>query len=216
MRQTSSELAGRVAGYIFVLATMGLAVVFYYGYASFFELGAACPLCITMYVSVAGIFLVSAAAATSLTPIPARLGEDLSRADEESARDDDDRRVGGGVDCVARAVSASGGVRAPADRSDGRRGPEPPLETLTPEQIAEWDKYLDVADAGRRSRVCCQRVRRRCCSSSSTTISARRADRHGRCTAASSRSTKRNIRASSCSRRGICRSSRSAGCSSTT
>ena len=50
MRQTSSELAGRVAGYIFVLATAGLAVVFYYGYASFFKLGAACPLCITMYV----------------------------------------------------------------------------------------------------------------------------------------------------------------------
>src|SRR5215208_5695103 len=49
MRQTSSDLAGRVAGYIFVLATMGLAVVFYYGYASFFVLGAACPLCMTMY-----------------------------------------------------------------------------------------------------------------------------------------------------------------------
>src|SRR5918993_5757636 len=77
MRHTSSELAGRVAGYIFVLGTIGLAVVFYYGYASFFVLGTACPLCMAMYVSVAGIFLASAAAATSLTAIPARLGEDL-------------------------------------------------------------------------------------------------------------------------------------------
>ncbi len=78
MRHASSELAGRVAGYIFVLATVGLAAVFYYGYASFFVLGTACPLCMAMYVSVAGIFLASAAAATSLTAIPAKLGEDVT------------------------------------------------------------------------------------------------------------------------------------------
>ena len=72
MRHTSSELAGRVAGYIFVLATIGLAVVFYYGHASFYVLETACPLCIAMYVAVAGIFLASAAAATSLTAIHPR------------------------------------------------------------------------------------------------------------------------------------------------
>ncbi len=77
MRHTSSEIAGRIAGYIFVLATVGLAVVFYYGYASFFVLGTACPLCMVMYASVAGIFLVAAAAATSLTGIPAHLGDDV-------------------------------------------------------------------------------------------------------------------------------------------
>ena len=52
----SSELAGRVAGYIFVLATIGLAAVFYFGYASFFVLGAACPLCMTMYAAWLGSF----------------------------------------------------------------------------------------------------------------------------------------------------------------
>ena len=39
MRQRNSELAGRIAGYIFVLATIGLAAVFYFAYASFFVLG---------------------------------------------------------------------------------------------------------------------------------------------------------------------------------
>src|SRR5688572_12903683 len=78
MRQPKSELAGRVAGYIFLLATVGLAAVFYFAYASFMVLGQACPVCITMYASVAGIFLVSASAASSLTSIPARLGDDLA------------------------------------------------------------------------------------------------------------------------------------------
>jgi len=141
MRQTSSELAGRVAGYIFVLATMGLAVVFYYGYASFFKLGAACPICITMYVSVAGIFLTSAAAATSLTAIPARLGEDLTGLTKSQSA------TTLAVAWVAASIAllvlfphpeAFGGQASTVDAA-----PAPPLETLTPEQIDEWDKFLD-------------------------------------------------------------------------
>ena len=53
-----------VAGYIFLLATVGLSAVLYLGYASFFVLQKACPLCMTMYVSVIGIFIVSGAAAS--------------------------------------------------------------------------------------------------------------------------------------------------------
>ena len=151
MRQTSSELAGRVAGYIFVLATAGLAVVFYYGYASFFKLGAACPICMTMYAAVAGIFLVSAAAATSLTAIPARLGEDLTGLTKSQS----------GTTLAVAWVAASIAllVLFPHPDQFGSTGPsaveaatEAPLETLTPEQITEWDKYLDsrvpVTEAG--------------------------------------------------------------------
>jgi uncharacterized membrane protein len=144
MRQTSSELAGRVAGYIFVLATVGLAVVFYYGYASFFKLGAACPLCITMYVSVAGIFLTSAAAATSLTAIPARLGEDISGLTKSQA--------GTTLTVAWLAASIALLVLFPHPDAFGSQvastvgvapQPQPPAEVLAPEQIAEWDKYLD-------------------------------------------------------------------------
>ena len=151
MRQPSSELAGRVAGYIFVLATAGLAVVFYYGYASFFKLGAACPICMTMYAAVAGIFLVSAAAATSLTAIPARLGEDLTGLTKSQS----------GTTLAVAWVAASIAllVLFPRPGQFGSTGPsaveaatEAPLETLTPEQITEWDKYLDsrvpVTEAG--------------------------------------------------------------------
>ena len=142
MRHTSSELAGRVAGYIFVLATTGLAVVFYYGYASFFKLGAACPICMTMYAAVAGIFLVSAAAATSLTAIPARLGEDLSGLTKSQS----------GTTIAVAWVAASIAllVLFPHPQEFGsaaaqtiEAAPEAPLEALTPEQTAEWDRFLD-------------------------------------------------------------------------
>ena len=142
MRQTSSELAGRVAGYIFLLGTVGLAAVFYFAYASFFVLGQACPLCMTMYVSVAGIFLASAAAATSLTAIPSRLGEDVKGLTRSQA---------GTTLTVAWLAAAialvvlfprdeilAGGT----DSTVAEAIPEPELETLSPEQIAEWDKYL--------------------------------------------------------------------------
>ena len=141
MRHTASELAGRVAGYIFVLATLGLAAVFYYGYASFVDLKVACPLCMTMYASVAGIFLVSAAAATSLTSIPARLGEDLRALTRSQS----------GTTLTVAWIAASIVLIAffpreetfdAATPSEVAATPDPELETLTADQMAEWNRYL--------------------------------------------------------------------------
>src|SRR5688500_1884624 len=73
MRVPASEHAKRMAGYVFVLSTLGLAAVFYFAYASFFVLKQACPLCMAMYVSVVGIFLVSAKTAGPLNTLPSRL-----------------------------------------------------------------------------------------------------------------------------------------------
>jgi uncharacterized membrane protein/protein-disulfide isomerase len=78
MRAPSSEAASRAAGYVFVLSTIGLAAVFYFAYTSFFVLRQACPLCLTMYVSVVATFLLSAAAAGSLKELPRRLASDLA------------------------------------------------------------------------------------------------------------------------------------------
>jgi protein-disulfide isomerase len=95
-----------------------------------------------MYVSVAGIFLVSAAAATSLTAIPARLGEDLSGLTKSQS----------GTSMTVAWVAASIAllVLFPHPQEFGsaaaqtiEAAPEPPLETLAPEQIAEWDRYLE-------------------------------------------------------------------------
>ena len=77
MRPAGSDKAGRVAGYIFVLSTIGLAGVLYLGYASFFVLRQMCPLCLTMYVAVIGLFLVSGAVASDLSALPGRVGRDL-------------------------------------------------------------------------------------------------------------------------------------------
>jgi uncharacterized membrane protein/protein-disulfide isomerase len=46
-------------GYLFVLSTIGLAMVLYLGYASLFILHTICPFCITTYVAVIGLFIVS-------------------------------------------------------------------------------------------------------------------------------------------------------------
>jgi uncharacterized membrane protein len=77
MNPPRSDKAGRVAGYIFVLSTIGLAAVLYLGYASFFVLRQMCPLCLMMYVSVIGLFLVSGAAASDLSALPRRVGGDI-------------------------------------------------------------------------------------------------------------------------------------------
>ena len=141
MRQASSELAGRIAGYIFLLGTVGLAAVFYFAYASFFVLGHACPLCMTMYASVVGIFLVSAAAATSLTTIPSRLGEDLSGLTRSHTATT--LAVAWLAASIALVVLFPREQVLSAEQATADAPPEPVLETLTPEQLAEWNKYLD-------------------------------------------------------------------------
>ena len=70
MRNPGSEQAERVSGYLFVLATLGLAAVFYFAYASFVVLRQLCPVCLTMYVSVIGIFIVAAKSKAPLGALP--------------------------------------------------------------------------------------------------------------------------------------------------
>jgi uncharacterized membrane protein len=54
--------ADSAPAYIFALSTLGLAIVLYLGYASFFVLKEVCPLCLTTYVAVIGVFVVSGGA----------------------------------------------------------------------------------------------------------------------------------------------------------
>ena len=67
-----------VGAYIFALSTVGLAVVLYLAYASFFVLKAVCLLCVGTYAAVIGLFIVSGAASTvPLSRLPSRLSRDL-------------------------------------------------------------------------------------------------------------------------------------------
>ena len=65
-------------GYLFVLSTMALAVILYLGYMSIVRLKMYCPLCLTTYAAVIGLFLVSGAATTfPMTTLPRRASRDL-------------------------------------------------------------------------------------------------------------------------------------------
>ena len=141
MRQPRSESASRVAGYIFLLSIAGLAAVFYFAYASFFVLRQACPLCMTMYASVIGIFLVSASAAGKLSALPSRFGQDLAGVGQNTTA-----ATLAGIWVVAslalvltfpREQAVSAAEAAPDE-------PAAPMETLTPEQQAEWHQWFDA------------------------------------------------------------------------
>jgi uncharacterized membrane protein/protein-disulfide isomerase len=72
------DLSRRVAGYVFLLAMAGLSVVLYLGYASLVVLKTYCIFCLLTYFAVAGIFLISGAAADgSMTDLPRRVVRDL-------------------------------------------------------------------------------------------------------------------------------------------
>jgi uncharacterized membrane protein len=66
-----------IAGYIFVLSTVALAFVLYLAWASFFQLKAVCLLCVTTYVAVIAIFIISGGATKlPMTTLPRRAARD--------------------------------------------------------------------------------------------------------------------------------------------
>jgi len=142
MRQPKSDEAARAAGYVFLLSTVGLAAVFYFAYASFFVLRQACPLCLTMYVSVIGIFLVSSAAAGPLRALQSGVAKDLGGLKGSPAAV---------VLTLVWLVASAGLVLAfPREQAVSAQAASPaasepaiPVETLTPEQVAEVHAWLD-------------------------------------------------------------------------
>jgi uncharacterized membrane protein/protein-disulfide isomerase len=142
MRNPGSEQAERVSGYLFVLATLGLAAVFYFAYASFVVLRQLCPVCLTMYVSVVGIFIVAAKSKAPLGALPSRLGHDLSA-------------LGRSTTAVALTIAwlaASVGlilwfprdqvVTAAEAEAQVQEAPVP-VEVLSPDIIAELQTWYD-------------------------------------------------------------------------
>ena len=66
------------AAYVFALATIGVAVILYLGYTSFFVLRTGCLLCMGTYAAVLGIFVVSGlASSVPMGSLPSRLAGDL-------------------------------------------------------------------------------------------------------------------------------------------
>jgi uncharacterized membrane protein/protein-disulfide isomerase len=65
--------------YMFAASTIGLAIILYLGYAAFFVLKVVCVLCLTTYLAVIGLFIVSGLVSTipPMTTLPRRLFADL-------------------------------------------------------------------------------------------------------------------------------------------
>ncbi|MEQ1895858.1 MAG: thioredoxin domain-containing protein [Vicinamibacterales bacterium] len=77
MRQPASDSAKQVGEYVFLLSVVGLAVVLYYGYTSYFVMQKVCLLCTATYAGVFGVFFVSAGVTSMpFASIPGRLVRD--------------------------------------------------------------------------------------------------------------------------------------------
>jgi uncharacterized membrane protein/protein-disulfide isomerase len=67
-------------GYLFVLSTIGLAIILYLAYAAFFILKALCLLCLGTYIAVIGLFVLSGIVMDyPMTTLPNRLSRDVRR-----------------------------------------------------------------------------------------------------------------------------------------
>ena len=79
LSETSGKSSATVApAYLFALATIGLAVVLYLGWASTFVLKTYCILCLGTYVAVVGLFIVSGSASSEpMSRLPGRLATDV-------------------------------------------------------------------------------------------------------------------------------------------
>lgn len=74
------DVRDSAAGYLFVLSTIGLAIVLYLAYAAFFILKAVCLLCLGTYAAVIGLFVLSGIVMDfPMSTLPKRLGHDLRR-----------------------------------------------------------------------------------------------------------------------------------------
>jgi uncharacterized membrane protein/protein-disulfide isomerase len=137
MRKPASESAKRSAGYVFLLGTVGLAAVFYFAYTSFFVLQTLCPICLTMYVSIVAIFVISAMAAGSLSDLPRRLTTDLTglRSNPTAAT----------LAAVWLVASIALIVFFPTQQqvSAQAQAEEPVLEAISPDELAAWHAWWD-------------------------------------------------------------------------
>jgi uncharacterized membrane protein/protein-disulfide isomerase len=78
--QAEPDLRDSAAGYLFVWSTIGLAVVLYMAYAAFVILKEVCLLCVSTYIAVAGLFIVSGIVMDyPMRTLPNRFGRDMRR-----------------------------------------------------------------------------------------------------------------------------------------
>jgi uncharacterized membrane protein/protein-disulfide isomerase len=137
-----SSAAENLPGYLFAASTIGLAVVLYLGYASFFILKTLCVLCLATYVAVVGLFITAGTATRNpMTNLPSRAMRDLQLLFQTPSA------LGAMVLFLAAAVAGVMLLREPvtsaAELSPGE-APQAaaPMPTPTAAQMKQLEDYL--------------------------------------------------------------------------
>jgi uncharacterized membrane protein/protein-disulfide isomerase len=129
----SARLQQTAASYLFVLSAVGLAVVLYLAYASFFVLREVCPLCVLTYIAVIGLFAVSAREGRkTLSTLPGRIVGDLGAL------------VSSSLATAVAVVFILGASFAIAYFPRQEERPVVQLQTLSPNQRAELERWFEV------------------------------------------------------------------------
>jgi len=139
----SASSRPHAATYVLAMASVGLLVVGYLGYASLVVLGTVCLLCVTTYVAVVGLF-VSAVTATrvSMSALPERLTADLRRLFTTPAAT---ATLVAFVAAAAALLWSFPSDTLQASAADGAGGGEPQaaaIAPLAPAQQQELEKFI--------------------------------------------------------------------------
>ncbi len=138
--RATSASRENVPAYIFAISTVALAFVLYLAWASFFQLKAVCVLCVTTYVAVIAIFIISGGATKlPMTTLPRRALRDASGLAKSPV-------------ALLLAVVLAGGAAAliaafPGESESATEflPPAPPqYPPLTDQQRAEFERWWDV------------------------------------------------------------------------
>ncbi len=136
-----SSAAVNLPGYLFAASTVGLAVVLYLGYASFFILKTLCVLCLTTYVAVVGLFITAGTATgTPMTNLPSRALRDLQLVFRTPAA------LGAMVLFFAASVTGVITLREPvtsaAELAPGEAEQQPAAPAPSAAQMKQLEDYL--------------------------------------------------------------------------
>jgi len=121
-----------IPGYIFSMSTIGLAIVLYLAWASFFQLHTVCLFCATTYIAVIAIFILSGGAlSVPVAALPRRVGADVRSLGSSP----------GALALVLLVLAGIGGAIASFPRESAAVTTESAFPPLTAEQrtdIAKW------------------------------------------------------------------------------
>lgn len=130
-----STVRESIPGYIFLLSTVGLAIVLYLAWASFFQLHTVCLFCATTYIAVIAIFILSGGGLTiPVSTLPGRASQDVRSLASSPGL------MAGGVILVAGIGAAIAAF--PGENRAVTSAPDFPA--LTNEQRADLEKWWSV------------------------------------------------------------------------